>query len=183
MKRILDCFVVVVAIILPWVAAAEGPEIIVERPWSRASVSKTGAVYLTIVNIGNAADTLIGVSSAAAKKAEVHTTIDDGGVMKMRPVERIEIAPGEHIILEPGGKHIMLIGLTGALQEGGTVPLALMFEKAGPVAATAAVHKAGATMPAGIHGHGEEHLHDAGHMSDDGHMQDHEHQHGHGTTE
>ena len=157
MKRIWDCFVVAFAIILPLAAAAEGTKIAVEQPWARASVSKTGAVYLTVINSGNAGDAMVGASSPAAKKTEIHTTIVDNDVMKMRRLERIEIAPGERVVFEPGAAHVMLMGLTGPLREGETVTVTLTFERAGEIPVMAPIHKAGATMPAGagMHGHDE----------------------------
>ncbi len=169
MKRILDCIVVAVALILPSATAAGGPEILVEQPWSRASVTKTGAVYLTIVNQGDVGDALVGARSPTADKTEVHVTIADGDVMKMRHVERIDIGPGERVVLEPGGIHIMLMGLTAALKEGGEVPVSLIFERAGEVETVATIHKAGTTMPdtldhsmhhnqpSGSGGHGQDH--------------------------
>ena len=104
-------------------------------PWSRPlpAVSVNGAAYMTLMNMGSEADTLIGVSTPAAKKAELHNHIMEGGMMKMRPVENITIAPGTSAVLEPGGLHVMLMGLTEPLVEGKSFPLTLQFERAGSV--------------------------------------------------
>jgi copper(I)-binding protein len=51
----------------------------------------------------------------------------------MRPVDAIEIVPGESAILEPGGLHLMLSGLKQKLDPGATIPLTLVFEHAGEV--------------------------------------------------
>ncbi len=53
--------------------------------------------------------------------------------MKMRPVEAIEIAPGEPAVLQPGGLHIMLMGLAAPLETGKPFPMTLVFENAGSV--------------------------------------------------
>jgi len=151
MKRLFGCIVVVIALFLPFVVAAQGPGIEVERPWSRATFAKTGAAYLTIVNRGGAADALIAVSSPAAGKAMVHTTIMAEGVMKMRPALPVELAAGATVKLAPGGLHIMLMGLKGPLAEGDVVPITLTFEKAGAIAVEARVRPAGA--PDDGHGH------------------------------
>jgi len=52
--------------------------------------------------------------------------------------------------LQPGGFHVMLMGLTGPLEEGGHFPVTLTFERAGTVTVDVAVQAAGA-MDAGMH--------------------------------
>ncbi len=126
--------------------AAEGGAIEVEHAWSRATPGKaqTGAVYASIVNHGNAPDRLVAVSSPVAEKADLHQHKLDNGIMKMRPVDALPIAPGKSAELEPGGYHIMLMGLAHPLREGESFPLTLTFEKAGTVTAMVSVKKAGA---------------------------------------
>ncbi len=43
----------------------------------------------------------------------------------------MECAPGVSVKSEPGGLHVMLIGLTGPLQPGTEFPLSLHFRDAG----------------------------------------------------
>ena len=58
----------------------------------------------------------------------------DNGVMKMRPVEGgLEIKPGQTVQLDPGGYHVMLMGLKQPLKEGEHFKATLEFEKAGKV--------------------------------------------------
>lgn len=120
------------------------------HPWARASIGKarSGAAYLAIANNGTTPDRLIGVQTPAAKKAHLHESVMENGVMKMRPVEGIDIAPGDAAVLEPGGFHIMLMGLKAPLVEGTRFPMTLVFEKAGRIAVEVAVQKA-AAMKAG----------------------------------
>jgi copper(I)-binding protein len=108
---------------------------VIQHPWARASIgqARAGAAYLTIVNRGQSADRLIAIATPAAKHAKLHTHLLEEGVMKMRPVEAIEIAPGEPAVLEPGGLHIMLMGLTAPLEAGEPFPMTLIFENAGTV--------------------------------------------------
>lgn len=103
------------------------------KPWSRPlpAVSTNGAAYMTLVNNGDTPDRLVSVSTPAAMKAELHTHTMEGGVMKMRRVETVEIVPGERSVLQPGGLHVMLMGLTEPLVEGNSFPLTLEFEHAG----------------------------------------------------
>jgi copper(I)-binding protein len=122
----------------------------IEHPWSRATsiAAANGAVYFTLKNSGEERDRLIAVSSTVAGKAEFHTHTIDGNIMKMRPVESIEIAPASATIFEPGGLHVMLMGLMQPLEKGKTFPLTLVFESAGPVTVQVVVQDGGASAHA-----------------------------------
>ncbi len=111
--------------------------------WARASVTATGAAYLTVSNSGDKDDLLLEVRSRAAEKVEIHDMTMDGMVMKMRRLDALPVAAGESVALAPGGKHIMLIGLVEPLSEGMTVPLTLVFESAGEIEVSAPVRPAG----------------------------------------
>jgi periplasmic copper chaperone A len=136
--------------LLPAVALANPMGIQIEHVWSRAMpAGATGVVYLTVTNQGPP-DTLTGVASPVAASAGLHETINDHGVMKMRPVTSLPVGPGKPITLAPGGYHIMLMGLRQALVAGTSFPVTLTFAKAGTVTVTATVQAAGAAMP-GMH--------------------------------
>lgn len=107
--------------------------LVIEQPWARASITKNGAAYLTIVNNGTEIDRLTSASTPVAKKAELHTHQMDGGVMRMRPVEALEVHPGEPTVLQPGGLHIMLMDLTHPLKQGDHFDLTLNFDHSGKV--------------------------------------------------
>ena len=124
----------------------------IDHPYTRASAGRTGGVFLEIANKGKTADRLVEASSFLATNAELHTTVKDGDVMRMRPVAAIDIPAGGSVKLQPGGLHIMLIGLTTPLKEGAVFPLVLTFEKAGKVEVSVEVGKAGAA-PAPAHSH------------------------------
>jgi copper(I)-binding protein len=98
------------------------------------AMTGTGAAYLHIANGGDAADRLIGAAAEVAEVVEIHEIASESGVMQMRPlVDGLEVAAGEVTVLEPGGYHIMLIGLTRSLEPGMTYELTLTFENAGEV--------------------------------------------------
>ncbi|KAG1648029.1 putative low molecular weight protein-tyrosine-phosphatase [Nymphon striatum] len=79
-------------------------------------------------------DRLIGAASPAAKRVELHTHLENDGVMKMIHVEEgFAVAAGEMIDMERGGKHVMLMGLNGSLEQGAMVAVTLTFEKAGDI--------------------------------------------------
>ena len=112
----------------------------------------TGAVYLTLTDTAGAADQLMGASSPVAGMAELHETVDDHGVMRMRPVKGLPLAPGKAMTLKPGGYHIMLMGLKQPLKAGDSFPLTLTFEHAPPVTVQATVKPIGAAAPGGMQG-------------------------------
>ena len=62
------------------------------------------------------------------------TETDAAGVARMVPVEALEIPPGATVTLEPGGTHVMFMGLTAPFAEGDKIDATLVFEKAGEVA-------------------------------------------------
>jgi hypothetical protein len=88
---------------------------------------QTGA-YVTLRNTDKRDHALVKAASPAARVTELHTVVDEGGMKKMRPVPKMDIAAGGETKLRPGGLHIMLIGLKQPLAEGANVPITLTFE-------------------------------------------------------
>lgn len=128
----------------------------VEHAWARATAghAKAASAYLTIRNESGADDRLLAVAAdAVAGMAMLHTNIMQGDVMKMRPVDGIDIKTGQTATLKPGGYHVMLMGLKAPLKEGQHFPLTLKFEKAGPITVEVEVEGVGARGE----GHGRPH--------------------------
>ncbi|BAI74110.1 hypothetical protein AZL_a05790 (plasmid) [Azospirillum sp. B510] len=161
MKRILG-IAAVLALFSAGAALAHGYKagpIEIGHPWARATAASApnGGAYLSLKNTGTAEDRLVGASTPAAEKAELHTHLNENGVMKMREVAGgIPVAPGEEVKLAPGGLHIMLLGLKQPLEKGSRVPMTLRFEKAGTVDVEIAVEAAGQAAPAEGHNHNAE---------------------------
>jgi copper(I)-binding protein len=130
----------------------------IATPWTRAMrAGGTGAGFMTIRNTGSAPDRLVAARTPVARLVELHTHIREGDVMRMRPVPAIELPPGQEVRLQPGGLHLMLIGLNAALDQGTRVPVTLVFERAGEVEVQLAVEAAGARGAGGAHGQGHRH--------------------------
>ncbi|BCJ92376.1 hypothetical protein IZ6_31110 [Terrihabitans soli] len=134
------------------------------HPWARETPpsAQTGAGYLTVKNTGTEADTLIAVETSGAAKVEIHQSINENGVAKMRPVTGIDIPAGGSLELKSGGYHLMLIDLKEPLAEGMRIPATLTFEKAGKIDVEFAVEgmgyggpnaKPGTAPPAEEHKH------------------------------
>jgi copper(I)-binding protein len=119
---------------------ASGP-VSIDGAWVRAAQSGvTTAAYMTITNGTAADDTLVSVATPAAMSASLHqTSTDASGMTGMHPVEGITVPAGGTVKLEPGGYHVMLMGLTGDLAAGQVVQLTLTFKAAGKVDVSAEV--------------------------------------------
>src|ERR1043165_3038985 len=108
----------------------------ISAPWARATPKgvSVGAGYLTITNSGNAPDRLIGGSTDISEDFEVHEMSMNNGIMKMRAMPTgIEIKPGQTVTFNPGGYHIMFVGLKKQLTQGERFKATLEFAKAGKV--------------------------------------------------
>ncbi|MEI4195827.1 copper chaperone PCu(A)C [Roseovarius sp. E0-M6] len=115
-------------------------DLIVDHPvaFETTPMSKSGAGYLSITNAGDVSDRLIEVR-ADFPHVSIHKSEEADGVMRMMPVEAIEIPAGETVTLEPGGFHVMFMGLSDPLEAGQDIPATLIFDKAGEVAVTFAI--------------------------------------------
>jgi hypothetical protein len=124
------------------------PDILVEKAWARETRAGQGqaAVYLRIVNTGTADDRLLTAAARRASSATLHGTSDDGGIHRMRELDGLEIPAGSAADFAPGGRHIMLSGVTEPLQPGTSFPLILRFERSGERQVQVDVQRAGETM-------------------------------------
>lgn len=147
--------------------AASGP-VAVTDAWSRASATSQliGVVYFDVAG-GESGDTLLSaaVSLDIATSAQIHETVAvdtsttmshdmggstmgghdmgdmGGGAMTMQQVSSVAIAAGETVAFEPGGYHVMLMGLIEPLQVGQTFEVTLTFENAGEIVVIAEVRE------------------------------------------
>ena len=113
------------------VQAPAGPTLRAGDVWSRpAPAGGSGVVYLTLENQGRQPDRLIGARSGVADAVELHRTKMEGDVMQMQPiVGGVEVPARSRVVFEPGGAHIMLVGLKRDLKAGDRFSLQLLFEK------------------------------------------------------
>jgi len=111
-----------------------GGGIHVEDAWARPALAgSNSAVYFRLVNWGES-DRLIGVRAAIAPQADVHRTRTDAqGMMHMEAQEAVALPHNTEVVFEPGGLHIMLLGLTRDLLLDESTSITLVFEQAGEV--------------------------------------------------
>ncbi len=111
--------------------AAWAANISVTDAWARATMpgQPVSGAYMQIQSDADAR--LLGVSSTAVPRVEVHEMNMDGGVMRMREVKSIDLPKGRTVSLEPGGYHIMLMSLKKPIAAGDAIPLTLVVESGG----------------------------------------------------
>ena len=109
-------------------AAMAQKKVEVTNAWARASVpgQKVGGVYMDIRSAAPAR--LLSAASPAAGRTELHNMKVENGVMKMFPVDGVELPAGQSVKLAPGGNHVMLIDLKRELKQGESVPVVLTVE-------------------------------------------------------
>lgn len=118
--------------------------------------ARAGAGYLSITNENEQDDRLIEVR-ADFPRVMLHTTQETDGIARMVHLEAIDLPAGQTIVLEPGGHHVMFMGLDGdPFEEGEEIPATLVFEKAGELDVVFKVEKRGTEAATEDHsGHGE----------------------------
>ncbi len=121
-------------------------QVSIEKPWARATApgAAVGGGFLTVTNQGAAPDRLIGASSPAAAKTEIHEMAMEKDIMRMREVRGIDVPAHGRVELKPGGYHLMFQQLKAPFKEGQKVPVTLKFEKAGEVKVELSVGSLGA---------------------------------------
>lgn len=132
-------------------AAAAEPGLRVTGAWARATppTIENGAAYLVIHNPGPRDDVLVGARTARAARAELHHSRHGGGQARMAHTPRVRIPAEGRVAFEPGGRHVMLVGLGTALTAGERFALTLVFERAGELRVEVPVQPATAMGPPG----------------------------------
>lgn len=113
---------------------AQAQSVTVKDAWIRGMVpgqTATGA-FMELTGKSNAR--LVGVTTPVTKSAEVHYMKMENGVMKMFPVDGVDVPAGKTVRLASGGYHVMLTNLRNPLKAGDKVPMQLTFELADKLA-------------------------------------------------
>ncbi len=137
---------------------ASGPSI--SGAWARSSPAAVdaGAAYLSVISEEADTITAVSVDGSVAATAELHETVrveadddmdddtgemaddtDMGGAMTMQAVASVPVGAGETVSFQPGGLHVMLLGLVEPLEVGSEFDVILTFENAGDVVVTVEV--------------------------------------------
>lgn len=99
------------------------------------------AAFMTLANTGSSDRQLVAARGDVARSVELHTHTMHEGMMQMRQVERIELPANSEVTLQPGGLHVMLIGLKQELEPGQEIAFELLFRDGSSLAVTVPVKK------------------------------------------
>ena len=115
--------------------AASEASVVVGKQWARTSAMATtmGAAYMDITATGGDELVSASVDASVAESVELHEVVMSGGSMAMQEVEKIMLPAGETVSLEPGGYHVMLMGLATPLEVGTSISMTLTFATAGDI--------------------------------------------------
>ncbi len=107
-------------------ATSAAPTLTITDPWVKTAKKGMSAAFGTLVNNTDAEVTVVSVVSPLSPKVELHEVVDAAGKTIMRPKEGgIVIPPRGTHRLQPGGDHIMLMGVTEAVKPGAEIPFTL----------------------------------------------------------
>ncbi len=130
MRKILSTAALALFLAAPVLAGTAADDIHVMDPWAREVPPNmtTSAGFLTMMNKGTVDHKLVAAESPVTGMVELHTHINDNGVMRMRPVKEMPVPAGGTTELRPGGLHLMLMQLKRPLKAGEKIDITLVFE-------------------------------------------------------
>lgn len=109
--------------------ATAGDSVSITDGWVKAVDGGMSAAFGTVSNQGESAVTIVSATTTVANDVELHETVaNDSGEMTMREKkDGFTIPAGGSLTLEPGGNHIMLMGLSGPIKAGDEITITLTF--------------------------------------------------------
>ena len=135
---VLAAFAVLVA------ACSSGDDAVtVEDPWGRPSPSsaENAAFYMQLDGAAED-DLLVSASSSACSVVELHETQMSDGVMSMQHLPQgIPVPAGATVALEPGGLHVMCMGVQSPFTVGDMIEVGLEFENSGSMTVEAEIRE------------------------------------------
>jgi hypothetical protein len=121
----------------------------VAEAWIRmpAVAGRPAGGYFLVHGTGTA-DALVGATSPLAERIEMHSMVNEGGVMKMRAEASFAVPAKGELKFAPGGNHLMIYGLSPQVKAGGTFPVTLSFKSGAKVEVKATVRATADPAPA-----------------------------------
>ena len=103
-------------------------EVTIKEPWVRGTVQGQRATGAFMQLTAKESASLVSVESPVAGSVEIHEMKMENDIMKMRPIDRLDLPAGKAVEMKPGGYHVMLMDLKQPLKKGEAVPISLRFE-------------------------------------------------------
>lgn len=125
-----------------------GTTVSIADPWSRqpADGQTRTAAYGVVSNPTDQDVRIVAASSSVSDTVELHiTTMDDDGTMAMEEVDEFVVPAGGDFVFEPGGPHIMVLGIDPATYPA-SVDFSLDLDGADTLSFTAEVREATSDM-------------------------------------
>ena len=123
--------------------SAQPPSVLTSGAWVGEPLKgRTDTAAFVVIENRSAVDrALVGASTDAAEKVELHEMRMDAAMMRMSPVQRIALPAGGKVELKPGGLHLMLFGLKKPPAPGDEMALKLMLDDGTSVTLNAPVRR------------------------------------------
>lgn len=124
-----SCLLAALAALAAGCSEPAGPSMVVSdvRVFAPVPGSQAGVAYMTITNNGDRLVTIESVRSPQFNRVEMHETVLEDGISRMRPLGAVEVAPAAVVEFMPGGKHLMLIGIDPETGPGASVDIELAY--------------------------------------------------------
>lgn len=109
--------------------ALEADSVTISDAWVKSAQEGMSAAFGVLTNDGDTDVTIVSASTEASPMIELHETVEnESGEMMMQQKEGGFVVPaGGALALEPGGNHIMLMGLAAPIMAGDEVTFVLTF--------------------------------------------------------
>lgn len=133
---------VLISAILALTAACSSsePVLTIADPYAKAMpAGEMTAAFATVTNTTGADIEIVEARSDAADMVELHEMTMDGSTMAMSAVDKIVVPADGSVTLEPGGLHVMLMGLVDDLNPGDDVTITLVLSTGDEITFTAVV--------------------------------------------
>ncbi len=109
-------------------ASVRGDQLEFSSAWARAPApgAKSMAIYGVLNNRSSSSWVVSGFESDVAVRIMLHESMLKDGIMSMSAVGEVEIAAGKSVVLEPGGLHLMVMGMSVSPEEGDVLDLKVL---------------------------------------------------------
>ena len=133
-------------------AAVEQPHVMGVSVRLPAVAGRPAAGYFMVHGTAKA-DALVGVTSPKAERIELHSMVNENGVMKMRAEKSFAVPANGALTFQSGGNHLMIFGLSPDVKAGTKLPLTFSFQSGAKVTVEADARAANAPAPEAAHSH------------------------------
>lgn len=115
----------------------------VDQAWVRLNPGSGPAAGYMTIHGGEEPVKLLRVSSEGAMRIELHESVQEGGMMKMKALDSVDVPAKSDIKFAPGGKHLMIFDINPAILETGKLSMTMLFSDGQRLIVDAPIQPAG----------------------------------------